>query len=160
MTGSACLWLGLFPLMHFGSYVHYPIRNGYIICFVFGYIMCEYAARLYGDDESSKERSYIGLAVLPITAVAFVLFTVWVTKNRGMSYETVLRITACMMAAALAYYLLILNLPYIKHIHIKKGIYSLSLSVGLAEICLGIKKGVYTYGYLFVVCKPHLLIGG
>ena len=125
-------------LMHFGSYVHYPIRNGYIICFVFGYLMCEYAARLFGEDSSYGKKSYIALAALPVTIAGFMLFSGWLAGNKGLPYRNVLHVTAFIMAGTLVYYLVILNLPFIKGLRIPKGIYSLSWGILACELlCFG-----------------------
>lgn len=137
-------------LMHFGSYVHYPIRNGYIICFVFGYLLCEYAARLYGDDADWDRRSYIALSVLPVTVIGFWLFAKWISGNKGMPYRSVLHATAFIMAGTLVYYLLILNLPFNKHRLFPKGIYCLSWGIIACELLC--------YGYM-LFGQPDFVLG-
>ncbi len=99
-------------MMHFGSYVHYPIRNGYIMCFVFGYLMCEYAGRLFGDLEKQEQKSYVAFVTLPITIVGFALFAMWLSGNKGMPFRNVFHVTAAMMAGTLVYYLIVLNVKY------------------------------------------------
>ncbi len=99
-------------MMHFGSYVHYPIRNGYIICFVFGYLMCEFAGRLYGDPDGQEQKSYAAFITVPVTVIGFALFAMWLGSNRGMLFCNVLHVTAAMMAGALIYYLIVLKFKY------------------------------------------------
>ncbi len=48
-------------IWHFGSYIQYPIRNGFIIYFVFAHLACFYAGKLmasgYADEVSGEEKS-------------------------------------------------------------------------------------------------------
>lgn len=99
-------------MMHFGSYVHYPIRNGYIICFAFGYLMCEHAGRLYGDVGQYEQKSYAAFITIPVTVIGFALFSMWLGSNRGMPFRNVLHVTAAMMGGTLVYYLIVLKLKY------------------------------------------------
>ncbi len=55
-------------LWHFGSYVQYPIRNGFLISFVVLETACFFAGRLYGEDTGSFQRHKVGRTVIGILA--------------------------------------------------------------------------------------------
>lgn len=92
-------------IWHFGSYVQYPIRNGFIIYFVFAYLSCYYAARLYGEEEASG-KSYLSFI---ITVIGFLAFIGFYRNHTGMPLRRVFHITSGMMAAGFVYYMVILN---------------------------------------------------
>lgn len=87
-------------IWHFGSYVQYPIRNGFIIYFVFAYLICFYAERLF-----EKRFEPFGYVSLILTVVAFTAFVILYKLNPGLSLRTVFHITSAMMAAALVLYI-------------------------------------------------------
>lgn len=90
-------------LLHFGSYVHYPIRNGFIICFVFADLACLFAGELFKKDEGG------GYLSLLFTLAGSVLFIVLYNRHPGMPLRTVFHITAVMIAVTFLIYFLLLN---------------------------------------------------
>lgn len=57
-------------LWHFGSYIQYPIRNGFIISFVVLETACFFAGRIYGEDQGSFQGHKKGKTVIG-TLVSF-----------------------------------------------------------------------------------------
>ncbi|MCR5602695.1 MAG: YfhO family protein [Lachnospiraceae bacterium] len=110
-------------IWHFGSYVQYPIRNGFIIYFIFAYLSCYYAARMYGiarlsekKEEGCKadnDRSYMSFV---ITVICFLAFIGFYRNHIGMPIRRVFHITSGMMGAAFLYYMVILNIEEIRHL--------------------------------------------
>ncbi len=110
-------------IWHFGSYVQYPIRNGFIIYFIFAYLSCYYSARMYGiarlsekKEEGCKadnDRSYMSFV---ITVICFLAFIGFYRNHIGMPIRRVFHITSGMMGAAFLYYMVILNIEEIRHL--------------------------------------------
>ena len=116
-------------IWHFGSYVQYPIRNGFIIYFVFAYLSCYYAGRLYGEEESSG-KSYISFI---ITVIGFLAFIGFYRNHTGMPLRRVFHITSGMMAAGLVYYMVILNREWLLNMFSKAGKLKLRRKQGRTE---------------------------
>jgi hypothetical protein len=118
-------------IWHFGSYVQYPIRNGFIINFVFAYLSCYFAGRLYGsekvpgdgtarenaagkaDDEGQGDRAYVSIAV---TVVGFLVFIGFYRNHTGLPLRRVFHMTSAMMAVSFLFYMVILNIEEIKQL--------------------------------------------
>lgn len=114
-------------IWHFGSYVQYPIRNGFIIYFVFAYLSCGFAAGLYADDSAPEDdprndgrsaleeavtasaygRSYLGFI---FTVIGFLVFIAFYRNHRGMPLRSVFHMTSAIMAASFVFYLILLNI--------------------------------------------------
>ena len=90
-------------IWHFGSYVQYPIRNGFIIYFVFAYLSCYYAGKLFAG--SCEKKGFISLIA---SVVGFVTFIAWYSNNPGLPLRTVFHVTSAIMAAAFVYYIFIM----------------------------------------------------
>ena len=111
-------------IWHFGSYVQYPIRNGFIIYFVFAYWMCYFAGQIYGgeireNDESGQDGTdnsikgqYLSFV---FTVIGFLAFIAFYRNNPGMPLRRVFHITSAIMAVTFVYYLLVLNWGSFKH---------------------------------------------
>lgn len=112
-------------IWHFGSYIQYPIRNGFIIYFVFAYLACYYAGELYGEggaegvlkvngtasdtDETwnrYNEKWYFGFL---FTLVAFLIFVGIYRTHTGMAVRSVFHMTSAIMAATFIFYLILFN---------------------------------------------------
>ena len=122
-------------IWHFGSYVQYPIRNGFIIYFVFAYLSCFFAQERYAeepehvscDDEKSEsqgkqgasDRSYFGCI---ITVVGFLIFIAVYRNHTGMQLRTVFHMTSVMMTVTFLFYMILLNYEGLKrNLHFKKA---------------------------------------
>lgn len=105
-------------IWHFGSYVQYPIRNGFIIYFVFAYLACYYAGELYveggplsapeSDEKWDKynEKWYFGFL---FTLVGFLIFISFYKTHMGLPLRSVFHITSLIMAVALIFYIILFN---------------------------------------------------
>ncbi|MCR5790250.1 MAG: YfhO family protein [Lachnospiraceae bacterium] len=126
-------------IWHFGSYVQYPIRNGFIIAFVFLTLACHYAEKLF-ENKTVEKASFLGLSV---TVLVFAAFAVLYGRHPGMQIRTVLHITAALMLTAFIGYLLLFFWKGGAH-------YSLSLMIVCTEILC---TGLLLYG------KPSFITG-
>ncbi len=99
-------------LLHFGSYVDYPVRNGFMIwC-----IMAGIAAHPYGVSNKTREEEKtdtgsrivrIALGVV-ITAIITTVFRTWYMNNAGISDHTVFLLAMSIMSVfAVAHIILI-----------------------------------------------------
>ncbi|MCR5733801.1 MAG: YfhO family protein [Lachnospiraceae bacterium] len=89
-------------IWHFGSYVQYPVRNGFIIYFALAYSACIFIEK---DEESPFEvYSLFGLFA---SLTVFLIFTAVYNNHPGMMVRDVFHVTAAMMAAAFAAYLIL-----------------------------------------------------
>ncbi|MBR6468737.1 MAG: YfhO family protein, partial [Lachnospiraceae bacterium] len=94
-------------IWHFGSYIQYPIRNGFIIYFVFAYWMCYFSGRLY-DDETAKTNDKFYLSFI-FTVIGFLAFVAFYRNRPGMQLRNVFHITSAIMAATFVFYFILLN---------------------------------------------------
>ena len=90
-------------IWHFGSYVQYPIRNGFIIAFVFAILSCHYAEYLF-----DSEFKYLGFTSIVFTVVGFITFIVLYNNHTGMTLRSVFHMTSAMMAVCFAIYIFLL----------------------------------------------------
>ncbi len=112
-------------LWHFGSYIQYPIRNGFIINFVFAILACMYAERMFnsntagnpaGPDTDKGEEGdndgpgfeKISLAGLSVTVILFAIFAALYSGHPGMEVRSVFHIVLVMMLLCFAGYTAIL----------------------------------------------------
>ncbi len=108
-------------IWHFGSYIQYPIRNGFIIYFVFAYLACYYAGELYGeggpeagsagveaDDPWVKynEKWYFGFL---FTLITFLIFVGIYRAHAGMPLRSVFHMTSAIMAITFIFYIILFN---------------------------------------------------
>lgn len=106
-------------IWHFGSYVQYPIRNGFIIYFVFAYLSCYFAGEMYGDDGSERTgikkeadnkeetgRPYLGFI---FTAAGFLVFIALYRNRPGLHLNKVFYMTSAIMAASFISYMILLG---------------------------------------------------
>ena len=125
-------------IWHFGSYVQYPIRNGFIINFTFAVLASMYAERLF--QENFESVSFLGLLV---TILLFTIFVLLYNRHPGMQVRSVFHITAAMMLVSFAGYFILLFW--------KKGAhYSLTLMILCTELLC--------YGFL-LYGKPAFITG-
>ncbi|MCR5233663.1 MAG: YfhO family protein [Lachnospiraceae bacterium] len=108
-------------IWHFGSYVQYPIRNGFIINFVFAYLMCLYAGKMYGEEdvhshravdaEETEKVSDVGNGYLSfaVTIFGFLIFIAFMRNHPGMQLRRVFHITSFMMLVTFICYFFLLN---------------------------------------------------
>lgn len=100
-------------IWHFGSYVQYPIRNGFMIYFVLAACACYYAQKLFGE-ELSKRRIILRKTVLLLPAgvvvTAFLTYagTALYANHPGLSLRTVFHITAAVMGVSFLVYVCLL----------------------------------------------------
>ena len=87
---------------HFGSYIQYPIRNGFIINFCFAMLACMYAERMF--DEKPDKHAIYGLVISGILFAAFVFLY---GRHPGMELRSVFHITALMMLLSFTGYVVI-----------------------------------------------------
>ncbi len=131
-------------LWHFGSYIHYPIRNGFMINFSFALLASMYAERLFKEDEEPGfER--ISLAGLLVSVILFAVFAGLYSRHPGMQLRSLFHVTAAMMLLSFVGYVGLLFWRNGAH-------YSLSLMILCTELlCYGFLmygKPAYVTGYL------------
>jgi hypothetical protein len=105
-------------IWHFGSYVQYPIRNGFIIYFVFAFLACYYAGELYGEGgplaavkpdekwDKYNEKWYFGFI---FTLIGFLIFIAFYKTHMGMPIRSVFHITSLIMAVTFICYIILFN---------------------------------------------------
>lgn len=116
-------------IWHFGSYVQYPIRNGFIIYFVFAYLSCYFAREMYckedredADSENAgikdpeaghagSGRPYLSFI---FTVTGFLVFIAFYRNHPGMQLRSVFHMTSAIMAAAFVFYFVLLNIEELK----------------------------------------------
>ncbi|MCR4738641.1 MAG: YfhO family protein [Lachnospiraceae bacterium] len=125
-------------IWHFGSYVQYPIRNGFIIYFSLAYLAC----RFFEKDEKN-DFEVLSLLGFPASLLMFFVFAFIYRKHPGMPVRSVFHITAAMMAVTFCVYLVLLIWKNGKH-------YSFMIMIFAAEILC--------YGFL-MYGKPAFITG-
>ena len=110
---------------HFGSYIQYPIRNGFVINFVFAVLACMYAERMFKEGDQGFE--WVSLAGLSVTVILFAAFVSIYSRHPGMQVRSVFHIVLVMMLISFAGYAAILFWKNGAH-------YSLSLMLLCTEL--------------------------
>lgn len=133
---------------HFGSYVNYPVRNGFAMYIVFALLAATYLPEIINIDaentlgKTSKLVLYLLLAL--ITAVLAGFGIGWYKANYGMSIYTVFRTTMLCVIGTFFVYLFIIAFKHGKFVF-------LSPVVIVAELIfygvLLIGKPIYVTGY-------------
>lgn len=110
------LFIVLIPLLfenvnliwHFGSYVHYPIRFGFLLYFTIAASLCSYSTELFEEKHtvSFGHKSWHYL-LLVVSLALFYLGYRWYSNNPGMSISKVLHVTLLSMGLAFFVYLLL-----------------------------------------------------
>ncbi len=100
-------------IWHFGSYIQYPIRNGFMIYFVLAACACYYAQKLFEIKSSEKQAVsaktiVLFLAGFTVTALLIYAGTVLYANHPGLSLRTVFHITAAVMGASFLVYVCLL----------------------------------------------------
>ncbi|MFT3982508.1 MAG: YfhO family protein [Lachnospiraceae bacterium] len=100
-------------IWHFGSYIQYPIRNGFMIYFVFAACACYYAQKLFaaGSFEGRPVSRRTGLLLAAGFAVTVLLIyagTAWYASHQGLALRTVFHITAAVMGVSFLGYVFLL----------------------------------------------------
>lgn len=116
-------------IWHFGSYVQYPIRNGFIIYFVFAYLSCYFAGEMYckedredadsenagiKDPEAGRAGSGRPYLSFIFTVTGFLVFIAFYRNHPGMQLRSVFHMTSAIMAAAFVFYFVLLNIEELK----------------------------------------------
>lgn len=108
-------------IWHFGSYIQYPIRNGFIIYFIFAYLSCYFAGEIYqGESEGTDEKAspYLGFI---FTVIAFLIFIAIYRNHPGKALRSVFHMTTAIMAVSFVFYMIVLNFETLKKsLHLKK----------------------------------------
>lgn len=95
-------------MWHFGSYVNYPVRNGFLFYIVGATLAAEYLGEILKNEDGDSLPIVLpmgGIVVMILLASAGVL---WYMANPGMSVYTVFRVSAiCAMVCFLIYLFLI-----------------------------------------------------
>ena len=114
---------------HFGSYVNYPVRNGFLMYVAAACLAAVYLQEMFAKNPAdnadksydikqtdgreclgtAKQRSYIVSAAAFIISCAFAsVGIIWYKSNPGMSVYTVFRVTLLCMAACFLIYLFLI----------------------------------------------------
>lgn len=130
-------------IWHFGSYVNYPARDGFLMYLVFASAAAYYAKDIWENFEENNIPVIVPMGGILVTLLAVSAILYWYNINPGMSVYTVFRVSVlCAMAAFVVYMLLIL---------FKSGKYAkLSIFILCAELIV--------YGVL-LVGKPTYITG-
>lgn len=89
-------------ILHFGSYVDYPVRNGFMIYCVFAGIAAGlYEGRGNEDDIRSHRMILLGAQILVPVIFAYA-FSAWYSGHAGISDHTIFLISAGIMALCFA----------------------------------------------------------
>ncbi len=100
-------------IWHFGSYIQYPIRNGFMIYFVFAACACYYAQKLFAAGPSegrpvSRRTGLLLVAGFAVTALLIYAGTAWYANHPGLALRTVFHITAAVMGVSFLVYVFLL----------------------------------------------------
>lgn len=128
-------------IWHFGSYVQYPIRNGFMIYVTVA--MCAGYMLSSGSTPDSPKSPIICITVCVIAALLCVLGIKYYTDNPGMEVRKVFHLLAALMVFTFFCYLILLLY--------KKGAFARYSSIlVIAELIL--------YGYIFIG-QPTFITG-
>ncbi|HOO28280.1 MAG TPA: YfhO family protein, partial [Lachnospiraceae bacterium] len=97
-------------MWHFGSYIQYPIRNGFMIYTVIASCACYYAGRLFPKEErglfcGKKKQILKAGAGLAVTAILAGIGIMLYRAHPGLQLRIVFHTTSIVMAAAFFLYL-------------------------------------------------------
>ena len=102
-------------LLHFGSYVDYPVRNGFMIwCIMAGLAACSYPGADESGDDKRPHLSRIACGIIA-TAVAAAAFKIWYSHNAGISDHTVFLISMSLMTILAFIHLVLIRTGEGKH---------------------------------------------
>ena len=93
-------------ILHFFSYVNYPVRNGFMIYCIF----CAIAAVSYEKDDKETLKGIgkvSGLICVAVTLAVIMVFRFWYRAHEGLSDHTVLLITMGFMTVAALIHLIL-----------------------------------------------------
>lgn len=130
---------------HFGSYVHYPIRYGFLLYITVALALCSYAEKYLNWDSSQilSNNKLLYFLILPALLI-FYLGYKWYIGNPGMNISKVIHVTFLSIGIAFIIYLLL--------IVIRKGRFiRLGIVIWLSELLfyglLTIGQPTYITGY-------------
>lgn len=134
---------------HFGSYVGYPIRNGYMINFTVAFIACAFLEKMkYGNEKIDKPLTIndgngmvIGIIVAAVLIVGFI--TNIYAHTIGLTLRSVFHLTSAVMAMTFIVYLMLIIYKDGKHVLLAPVLIA-------AEIIL--------FGFIFIG-KPAYITG-
>ena len=133
-------------IWHFGSYVHYPVRNGFIINFVIASAAGFYSDKMNRDlRQAMPKRPYLPVCVFVLVAeTALICLAIDIyDKNAGMQVRSIVHTEAAVMLLTFVLYMLLMNLS--------KGRYSYVMPlIFMAEMCF--------FAYIFLG-KPAFVTG-
>lgn len=125
------LFMVLIPLIfenvnlfwHFGSYVHYPIRYGFLLNITVALALCSYSEDIVTEENllSGKKWKY---AMLLIAIPIFYVGYIWYAKNPGMTVSKVVHVTLLYMAFSFILYLIIRIIDNGKYIRLSMIIWA------------------------------------
>lgn len=133
---------------HFGSYVQYPIRNGFMINFTLSVLAVGYLERIADrnekDDEKklSTELKLSGVLLVSVSTIA-VMFIKYYVATPGLPVRKVFHMTTAAMAITFVVYLAFL--------FVEKGRYLKSTLIILAVECV-------VFGFI-LIGKPTFITG-
>ena len=133
---SELLVEGVNLFWHFGSYVGYPIRNGYMINFTIAIIACGFVEKLAVDDGASKDastdtfrfndlllelkKSQNLLTTILVVAAAIVLLVILniYSRTTGLTIRNVFHLTILSMVFTFVIYMMLIakNNSYVLHL--------------------------------------------
>lgn len=133
MTASQLVLESIHMLLHFGSYVNYPVRNGFMIYLVVSGI----AAALYEKKNPAQETQSITSKGIPIQVIlssiaavaAAVLFRRWYVANAGISGHSVLMMTMGMMLAFMIVHIILMVFSAGRYAYVSVGFWVAELLI-------------------------------
>lgn len=106
---------------HFGSYVNYPVRNGFLIYCTFAGAVGIYGSEVLGSDakEQPKRNARVIFPIAMVSALCVLVLAIGIrlySRHAGMSIYTVFKITVAIMFAGFVIYFFLLVIKSGKYV--------------------------------------------
>ncbi len=131
-------------IWHFGSYVHYPIRNGFLIYFVVAALAAQYIPLVYKNGKISARYGYLNILVSVIAAALWTLCATWYRMHPGISVYRLVPMMMLLMILLWGVYLFLGMYRKGKYLNLTLIIWALELLL-YSYICIG--PPTYVTGY-------------
>ncbi len=133
MTSSQIVFESVHLILHFGSYVNYPMRNGFMIYVVIAGI----AAALYPKssvndkprDAQFKDKYVYLILNIIVALIAAVLFRRWYTGSEGVSDHSVLMITMGIMMVFMMFHVALIIFGHGRYSSVSFGLWMAELLI-------------------------------
>lgn len=135
---------------HFGSYVGYPIRNGYMIYFTVTVLACGFLGRISSEKKESdslsttKARSFLVYIIFTLAVIAVFMVLYIYSRTLGLTIRSVFHMTSAVCAMTFVVYLLLIATHNGKRMYLAPVLFAVEI-VLFSYIMIG--NPTFTTGY-------------